>query len=102
MARKKGWITNPQSMQYKQLEHVLYKMNGDFTSRDMMNFIRERWDSEGLPKTLPSAFTGEPIMQRRFSFRGYTISRFLQLHPMVEIVDSKATPVIYRRKENDR
>jgi hypothetical protein len=99
--RKRGWITNPGSQQYTQLEHAVSKMRGEFTSIDMMNFMRERWDTEGLAKSLPSPTTGEPVMQRRFSFRAYTISRFLQLHPMVETVDATASPVVYRRKTNE-
>ena len=98
---RKGWITNPSSQQYKQLEHAVSKMRGDFTSRDMMNFMQDRWDTEGLAKLLPSAITGEPVMQKRFSFKGYTISRFLQLYPGVEVVDSTVSPVVYRRKKND-
>ena len=98
---RKGWITNPGSQQYKQLEHAVSKMRGEFTSHDVMNFMRERWDTEGLAKLLPSAITGEPVMQRRFSFRAYTISRFLQLYPMVETVDATASPVVYRRKKNE-
>ena len=64
---RRGWITNPASQQYKQLEHVVSKMRGDFTSRDMMNFMQDRWDTEGLAKLLPSATTGEPVMQKRGS-----------------------------------
>ena len=43
---RKGWITNPGSQQYKQLEHAVSKMRGEFTSNDVMNFMRERWDTK--------------------------------------------------------
>ena len=100
MARK-GWIKNSNSQQYLQLQHVMRKMEGNFTSVDMMNFLKDRWDREGLAKLLPSALTGEPVMQRRFSFKSSVVSKFLANHPEVRIVDGTVTPMVYRRK-NDR
>ena len=99
MAR--GWIKNPNSQQYLQLQHVMRKMEGNFTSADMTHFLKDRWDKEGLAKLLPIALTGEPVMQRRFSFNSSTISKFLANHPEVKIIDGTVTPMVYRRK-NDR
>lgn len=90
------WITNPNSPQYKQLHHIMLQMDGDFTAAEMRLFMYEMWETKGVESTTVSSITGKPLMQKMFTFKASTISKWLRLHPDVEVV-RRNSPIIFRR-----
>lgn len=97
MMYNRKWINNPDSQQYKQLQHIMLQMDGDFTASEMHYFMCEMWPTKGLESTTVSSFTGKPLMQKMCSFKSSTISKWLRLHPDVKVVNDSISPIVFRR-----
>mgnify|MGYP003148906867 CR=1 FL=1 len=87
------WLSNTNSRKWKQLEYVLDFMPRDFTSNDMMNFLRYSWEDKGMKNR-----NGVTIKLQHFST--VNISIFCRKHPDIKLMPHKKNGYNLWRKKN--
>ncbi len=92
--RAKAWLKNEKSPKYKQLQYALEQMPEDFTTSDMVKFMRYSWSFAGL-----KGHNGKIL--RVITTESRPIAAFLARNKSVRVIglDNKQRK-IYRRNKN--